>query len=915
MRILGNFAAAALLVAAGPALAAGPNIAFYYGADPPWNELRAFDAVVLEPGHIPLAPGEHIAPALPIAYVSVGEIDPGRGYLKDLPAAWRLGTNPAWGGVVVDQSSPDWPEWYLARVIAPLWDSGYRAFFLDTLDSYQRVAKTEAARAAQEAGLIRVVRAIRARYPEAKLVFNRGFEILPAVHDAVWAVAAESLFRGWDPAAKRYREVSREDREWLAAQLARVRDQYHLPAIVIDYVPPQARNEARETARRIEAAGFVPWVANPELDMLGVGAIEVMPRQILMVYDANGRDIDFHPILDFASLPLNYLGFVPVYVRADQPLPAHRLAGRYAGVVTWFTSDASARDPAFAAWLKRAMDEGLKIAMFGHFGVPRERIADLFDLPNAPAGGGFARVSLAATAGTVGFEREPVPDRGNFFPLEAKGGTPVVRLRDESGRTMDAAALTPWGGYVLDPYAVSHAQIGNGVHHWTVQPIPFLRQALALPDMPVPDVTTENGRRLMIVHMDGDGFANRAELPGSPFAAEVMLREVFARYRIPTTVSVIEGETGPQGLFPDQSSRLEAIARKIFALPHIEPASHSYSHPFNWQDADSDRGGEGRALSIPGYRFEVAREIDGSIAYMEQRLLPQGKRVRMFLWTGECNPVEQHLARAAAAGVLNMNGGDTLVTRAQPSLALVAPLGLARGSHFQVYAPNQNENLYTGNWTGPYYGFERVIETFELTDAPYRLKPINVYFHTYSAAKRASLLALRKVLDWALAQPVRNVYASEYAASVLDFNRMVIARGTDGWRIHGGKTLRTVRVPKSMGFPDAGSSAGVAGHADYRDVRYVSLAAADAMLRFVPVPPRGPFLVDANARLLSMQQGDGILTLELAGPLPLELSLANAGSCDVRANKRPLRGGAAGELVRYKISHHARATVTVRCGV
>ena len=55
-------------------------------------------------------------------------------------------------------------------------------------------------------------------------------------------------------------------------------------------------------------------------------------------------------------------------------------------------------------------------------------------------------------------------------------------------------------------------------------------------------------------------------------------------------------------------------------------------------------------------------------------------------------------------------------------------LGLERDGLFQVFAPNQNENVYTNEWRGPFYGFERVIETFEFTETPRRLKPINIYF-------------------------------------------------------------------------------------------------------------------------------------------------------------------------------------------
>ena len=74
----------------------------------------------------------------------------------------------------------------------------------------------------------------------------------------------------------------------------------------------------------------------------------------------------------------------------------------------------------------------------------------------------------------------------------------------------------------------------------------------------------------------------------------------------------------------------------------------------------------------------------------------------------------------------------------------VAAMGIRKGPYFQVYAPNQNENVYTNHFTGPLYGYERVIETFLLTERPYRLKPVNIYFHTYSASRRASLEALHR---------------------------------------------------------------------------------------------------------------------------------------------------------------------------
>ncbi len=75
------------------------------------------------------------------------------------------------------------------------------------------------------------------------------------------------------------------DRELLLGQLKRVKQEYGLPVLSIDYVPPGERDLARETAAKIRDLGFIPWVTDYALDLLGVGEIEVMPRKVLMIHN------------------------------------------------------------------------------------------------------------------------------------------------------------------------------------------------------------------------------------------------------------------------------------------------------------------------------------------------------------------------------------------------------------------------------------------------------------------------------------------------------------------------------------------------------------------------------------------------------------------------------------------------------
>ncbi len=824
-------------VAAGaPAFVDQPSFAFFYGKDIPWESLGAFDIAVVEPGNVtplPTGPGwsHRLNPATQVAaYIAIGEVHPTRPYFKKMRPEWTLGENKDWNSIVVDQAAPGWREFYLKEVIAPLWQQGYRAFFLDTLDSFHLVAKTPQAKAAQVDGMVQLVRSIKSAYPQAKLVFNRGFEILPQVHTQAYAVVAESLFQGWDAGKQSYREVPQADRDWLWGQLKKCKDEYGLPVVSIDYVPPENRALARETAQKIKALGAVPWVTNPALDMLGIGQVEVIARQILALHDEPGHlgDVALHEIHRLASMPLNYLGLDVRYVYVDsdelKQINSLPLAGRYAGVLTWFNRGTFPETAQMLKTMQAARSQGVPLVIVG--AMPGEALLE----PLGITAGTPERVNVALKlekfSTHVGFEIEPKPIVSALTPLLVRGGTPWLRVTAPSGRYADAIAITPWGAYAVERYWKVDLSQNQGAR-WAVNPIEFFRAALRIDgQVPVPDVTTETGRRLQLVHVDGDGFANRAEIPGTPLASEVMLTEFLQRYKFPSTVSVIEGEVAASGLYAALSPQLEATARKIFELPYVEIASHTYSHPFHWADLELGRDPAGRtlALRVPNYRYNVQREIQGSADYINTRLAPPGKKAKILLWSGNSQPLGEPVRVAYQSGLLNMNAGDTWITQAEPSLTVVGPLGMLKGDYFQVYAPNQNENVYTNGWTGPFYGFERVIETFELTDLPVRLKPVNIYYHVYIASKRGSIASLHKVYQWAQAQKLHPIYASEYAQRVLDWRRATVARrglGNQGFELRGGVHLRQWRVDASDATPDLALSQGIAGYAQHAGSHYL----------------------------------------------------------------------------------------------
>jgi hypothetical protein len=447
--------------------------------------------------------------------------------------------------------------------------------------------------------------------------------------------------------------------------------------------------------------------------------------------------------------------------------------------------------------------------------------------------------------------------------------------------------------------------------------------------MPAPNVTTENGRRLFMTHVDGDGFASRVEFPGADYSGEALYEQVFSRYKIPMTLSVIEGEVGPKGLYPQISPRLEEIARKMFALPYVEIGTHTYSHPFEWEDVDAttgeriDRGGGDTAfsLNIPNYKFNIDREITGSIDYINTRLAPPGKKTVILQWPGNCEPPAIVVRKTYAAGVQNINGGDTVITKSANSWTNIAPIGVDKGpGAYQVYAPNQDENVYTNDWLGPFYGFTRVLETFDLTDKPLRFKPIDIYYHMYSGTKVASLRALDQIFSTVLKEPVLPVRITDYTHKVLDWHNFAVARAIapagaarspdSNWIVRGDGEVRELRAPPGS-VPDLRASAGVTGYDVGADGTYIHFADGAASFAITQADAAQtanaqlPYIAVANGYVRQFKRTARGMAFEFGGYYQPFVQLANAGTCSVEVAGRSVAVQRNGSSLRFDTSASA----------
>jgi len=463
-----------------------------------------------------------------------------------------------------------------------------------------------------------------------------------------------------------------------------------------------------------------------------------------------------------------------------------------------------------------------------------------------------------------------------------------------------------WGGLALAPYLL---EINNERSRWILDPFAFLQASLRLPAQPRPDTTTENGRRIATVHIDGDGFPSRAEVRGTPYAGRHTLDDYIKPNPFLTSVSIIEGEISPRGAFPFLARELEPIAREIFANPKVEVATHTYSHPFFMQPDKAEKRENfnpeyGLNMKIAGYeKIDFRREIFGSRDYINQNLTTPQKPVKMVFWPGDALPSASTIKLAYDAGLKNVNGAETIMTKANPSLTGLNPLLRPTPGGLQYYAPIINENLYPNLWKGPYYGFRELIETFELTDSPRRLRGLHLYYHFYSSTKQASIKAMHEIYGYLREQQPMSLWMSDYVDRLHGLYQSSLARTADGaWQIRGMDALRTVRLDAQMGWPDLLQSQGVAGVRDLPQGRYVALSSDKALLALRADRDPRPALEEANVPLLDWRYlDDRRVSFSFAGQFDLTFTVRSATACRVEVDGQRFAGKASAGLWTFQL--------------
>ncbi|MBT3236081.1 MAG: hypothetical protein HN353_09035 [Bdellovibrionales bacterium] len=656
--------------------------------------------------------------------------------------------------------------------------------------------------------------------------------------------------------------------------------------------------------------------------VIGAQKAELIKRDILALWASNENNSgDYTRTYLHRKLEVvfNHYGLRLNYVNVTNGIPDHlrTAAGvaRYRGMVSWYRGEIAKDDGReYLQLLSLINKQNKPMLILGELGVDISKSQALLAKVNQlfnPIGLNFIdqRYNKA-----LFIDIKKLDQRYLNFERSLSGGInsyQVVRsTRDDNSVLLsltsrgvgashsDPVVLGKFGGYVQYGFDIfEHPK--NFTTQWIINPFKLIDTVFLkrFQRWPTPDITTMNGSRVFYGHIDGDGYINVSLIDRKTYSGKIIIDRILKKYQLPMSISMVMAEVDPDYL---GNKKIFSQVRELYRLPYIEPASHTYFHPLSWNlvptreerdtylgDPDSKQRGAIIAYkAADGYQLDYSREIEGSMDYLNRKLLPVGKQAKMIFWSGSCTPPVAAMKLIAKNNFFNINGGDSRFDSRFPSYSHLYPLVRMVGSgdikYTQYYSSNSNENTYTNLWHGPYNGYREVVDTFNNSNTPIRISPINIYYHFYSGERPSAVSALEDVYQYVLDQRAVPVYASEYVSSVKGYmSTQVRAVSDQTFTITNHQPLRTFRFDGSIFFPDYQRSKNVIGHLHFQGSLYLFVGAASSTTLYLTEnAPIQPYLKKSNGFIDSLSFNDKYIEVVGRSHVIPELELANlkAGS-------------------------------------
>ena len=164
------------------------------------------------------------------AYISVGEVDKGSWFYKDLKD-FSIGKNPIWDSEIITLANDETKKVLHQLVDYYITEKGFNGIFLDNVDNYTIYGPTPD----HTQALVSFLREINQKYPHIQLMQNAGVEIIDKTASLINILAIESIATNYNFKTNTYKLRDTAEFNERANQVNTIQKTYQLPIIAIEY--------------------------------------------------------------------------------------------------------------------------------------------------------------------------------------------------------------------------------------------------------------------------------------------------------------------------------------------------------------------------------------------------------------------------------------------------------------------------------------------------------------------------------------------------------------------------------------------------------------------------------------------------------------------------------------------------------
>ncbi len=247
--------------------------AAYYNYEKQGEDFADYELIVTDASYFPpLEPIQALGTQV-YGYVSIGEVrgdDPVYQFAKEKNLI--IGHNADWDSHIIDIREPWWHKYILEFVMPALEKDGFDGVMFDTITSPFNAAQGDDTMLEMHKAAVALIRSARERFPNLKIMVNRGFAILPEMAPYIDATLAESILAVPDETYPgQFRLLRRSYYDSIVAMLHQIQKKNpHLTIYSLDYWQMDDKSGTQELYKTQRDQGFIPYISTPDLRTLHI---------------------------------------------------------------------------------------------------------------------------------------------------------------------------------------------------------------------------------------------------------------------------------------------------------------------------------------------------------------------------------------------------------------------------------------------------------------------------------------------------------------------------------------------------------------------------------------------------------------------------------------------------------------------